>query len=250
MRESSSPSEEKKQAPEAAALTDVGRVRSSNEDAFGLSVETGVFVVCDGMGGAAAGEVASRMAVDAIIERLCTDSGDLSSAALEAAIQAANRRVYDRAQVNPELHGMGTTLVALVLREGQAWVAHAGDSRAYQLRRGELTRCTQDHSLVEEQVRLGQITQEEADYSPLRNVITRAVGTAPFLMPEIVRLDVESGDLFLLCTDGLTGELSDEHIAAILGQQLDLQSCCERLIGEAKAAGGRDNVTCLLARVP
>ena len=249
--ESPSMPAERKQVFEAAALTDVGRVRSSNEDAFGFCAEAGVFIVCDGMGGAAAGEVASRTAVDAIVERLCAvEASAVSNQWLETAIHTANRLVHTRAEGEVSLHGMGTTLVVLVLREGKAWIAHVGDSRCYRLRRGELTRCTQDHSLVDEQVRLGQLTQEEAERSPLRNIITRAVGTEVAVTPELNRLDTESGDLFLLCTDGLSRELSQESIGAILCAQPDLKSCCEALIEAANAAGGRDNVTCLLVRVP
>lgn len=237
-----------KLAFDAAALTDRGRVRSSNEDAFGCCAEADVFVVCDGMGGAAAGEVASRTAVNAMLERLGSGEAEVSEKSLEAAVHAANLLIHARAEREPALHGMGTTLVALVLRDRQAWIAHAGDSRCYLLRNGELRRCTEDHSLVEEQVRHGQLTPEEAEKSPLRNVITRALGTGRAVTPEMNRLDVRSGDLFLLCTDGLTREVCEEKIAAILCEQGNLLIRCEQLMECANDAGGRDNVTCLLVR--
>lgn len=236
---------------ETAALTDVGRVRSANEDAYGLCSEAGFFVVCDGMGGAAAGEVASQTAVAAMTEILCGAQPDEDTRQLlERGIAEANRRVFSRAERDTSLHGMGTTLVSLLVRDGQAWIAHVGDSRCYRLRSGTLERMTQDHSLVDEQVRLGQMTQAEAEASPLRNVITRAVGTRSTVTPDVDTAAAEEGDLFLLCSDGLTKEVPEPRLAELLqGDASDLQVVCERLIAEANVHGGSDNITAILVRV-
>ena len=231
----------------AAALTDRGRKRPSNEDACAFSVEHGVYVVCDGMGGAAAGEVASSMAVDEIMQRLGERSAALPGAA-EEAIAAANQAIHSRAERNPKLSGMGTTLVMLTAEERRVWLLNIGDSRGYRLRGGQLQQITVDHSLVDEQVRSGRMKADEALRSPLRNVITRALGTQPSVTPDVFPLDVEAGDLFLLCSDGLTRELSDELIEAMLKLELPLDGLCARLIGAANKAGGQDNLTCLLVR--
>jgi serine/threonine protein phosphatase PrpC len=235
---------------EAAGLTDVGQVRTSNEDAFGYCVEEGVFALCDGMGGAAAGEVASRIAVDTLINQLCAaDSHENRRKVLEEAIASANQIVHARAEREAALHGMGTTLVAVAIGGDRALVGHVGDSRCYLYRRGELSRLTHDHSLVDEQVRLGQLTQDEADHSPLRNVITRAIGTQTSVSADIAELALEPDDILLLCSDGLTKELSDDRIEAMLADDGDLDGLCGRLIDAAKAAGGHDNVTAVLAKV-
>ena len=235
---------------EAAGLTDVGQVRTSNEDAFGYCLEEGVFALCDGMGGAATGEVASRIAVDTLINQLCAaDSHENRRKVLEEAIASANQIVHARAEREAALHGMGTTLVAVAIGGDRALVGHVGDSRCYLYRRGELSRLTHDHSLVDEQVRLGQLTQDEADHSPLRNVITRAIGTQTSVSADIAELALEPDDILLLCSDGLTKELSDDRIEAMLADDGDLDGLCGRLIDAAKAAGGHDNVTAVLAKV-
>ena len=249
----------------AAALTDRGRKRSSNEDAFGYSVEDGVYLVCDGMGGAAAGEVASSLAIEEVLrlvaERRNTGEEDASLLA-EAAVLSANGVIHSRAQRNPRLSGMGTTLVGLLASERQAYIFHVGDSRCYRLRQGHLELCTMDHSLVEEQVRQGHMTRSEAARSPLRNVITRALGTQHSVQPDVAPAEVEPGDLFLLCSDGLSRELSDEKIEVMLNAHLNagspaegsldeasLDKLCAQLIQAANKAGGHDNITCLLVRV-
>jgi protein phosphatase len=237
---------------EVGALTDVGRVRSANEDAYGLCAEAGFFVVCDGMGGAAAGEIASQTAVNAAIESVChSKHQDKPHKLLEKLAVTVNQRVFSRAQREPSLHGMGTTLVSLLVRDGHAYIAHVGDSRCYRFRESVLERQTQDHSLVDEQVRLGQLTPEEAELSPLRNVITRAIGTRPTVSADIEELKTQPGDIFLLCSDGLTRELTDERIAQLLRGHLsdDVQALCSRLVREAKRAGGNDNITCILVKI-
>jgi protein phosphatase len=229
----------------AAAATDRGRKRPSNEDAFGFSVEHGVYLVCDGMGGAAAGEIASSIAVDEMVRLLEHEVGveNGSRAAsmpmlAEEAIAQANEAIFSRSQHNEKLSGMGTTLVGLLAEERRVWVFNVGDSRCYLLRNGRLEQITLDHSLVEEQVRLGRMSRSEALRSPLRNVITRALGTQNRVTPDIFEVEPEPGDLFLLCSDGLTRELTDAMI----------ESLCARLVEAAKKAGGNDNITCILVR--
>ena len=268
----------------AAAITDRGRKRSSNEDAYGFSVEHGVYLVCDGMGGAAAGEIASSLAVDEVL-RLVTErrganretrtepanghaqngsnAGPIPKIAEEAVV-AANEAIHSRSQRNLRLSGMGTTLVGLLAglpgdpdSEPRVWILNVGDSRCYRLRNGRIQLCTRDHSLVEEQIRLGRMTRAEAAGSPLRNVITRALGTQKNVTPDVIEVEVEHGDLFLLCSDGLSRELSDEKIETILktpnpetlSNPASLEELCARLIQAANKAGGNDNITCLIVRV-
>ena len=240
---------------EAAACSHTGSVRSTNEDSYGVCLAAGTFVVCDGMGGAAAGEIASRLAVDTLIDRMCSgEQTENPQMVLEEAIAAANRLVYLRAERDTSLHGMGTTLVAAIIAGSRAVIAHVGDSRCYLFRAGVLTRQTKDHSLVDEQVRLGQLTQDQADRSPLRNVITRAIGTQKTVAAETSEIDIEEGDLLLLCSDGLTRELPDERIVELLSEMLerdeDVEEISRRLVDAANAAGGRDNITCIVMRVP
>ena len=231
----------------SAALSDRGRKRSTNEDAFALSAESGVYVVCDGMGGAAAGEVASSLAVEETVNTLKSRPAETPLVQVaEQAVRTANETVYQRALRSSHLNGMGTTLVALVIEENHAWILNVGDSRAYRFRAGQLEQITVDHSLVEEQVRAGRMNLAEAQRSPLRNVITRAIGTQSTVTPDIFPLDTEPGDLYLLCSDGLTRELSDKVLTDMLSNHLPLKETCELLIAAANEAGGHDNITCLL----
>ena len=235
----------------AAAVSDRGRKRPSNEDAYGFSVEAGVYLVCDGMGGAAAGEVASTIAVDEVL-RLLTYGNPVNGVRLpdaaQKAICAANEAIFTRAQRNHRLSGMGTTLVALATWEHHVWVLNVGDSRCYRFRRGQLEQLTHDHSLVEEQVRLGRMTPREALHSPLKNVITRALGTQSQVTPDVFEFEAEPGDLFLLCSDGLTRELPDSAIQTLLTGDHTLEALSAGLVEAAKKAGGHDNITCLLVR--
>jgi protein phosphatase len=245
----------------AAAVTDVGRKRSTNQDTYGLSAEHGVYLVCDGMGGAAAGDVASAITAEEMLRLLC--GRDKAAAApleivLSEAIRAANQAIYSRALRNPRLFGMGTTLVGLVTEGRRVVVFNVGDSRCYRLRapgpqQSEpeprlLEQITLDHSLVAEQVRMGRMSRDQAQISPLHNVITRALGTEPDVEPDFFPLEAEAGDLFLLCSDGLTNELDDARIASILAVDLPLDKLCANLVAAANQAGGRDNITCLLVR--
>jgi protein phosphatase len=237
----------------ASALSDRGRKRPSNEDAYGFSVEHGVYLVCDGMGGAAAGEIASSLAIDEVLRplrrraQLPIEVASMPQVA-EQAIRAANGAIYSRAQRNYKLNGMGTTLVAMVVENSHAWILNIGDSRCYRLRNRCLEQLTQDHSLVEEQIRLGRMTRPEALRSPLRNVITRALGTQPSVTPDVFELDTEPGDLFLLCSDGLTREIADAQLELLLASEAPLGELCASLVSAANQAGGHDNITCLLVR--
>lgn len=235
----------------ATALTDRGRKRPSNEDAFGFSVEDGIYLVCDGMGGAAAGEIASSLAVDEVLRLLeghNRNGHNPMPDAVAQAVTAANEAIYSRSQRNQRLSGMGTTLVALAVHERHAWVLNIGDSRCYRLRDDRLEQLTQDHSLVEEQVRMGRMSRSEAIRSPLRNVITRALGTQCRVTPDVFELEMKPGDLLLLCSDGLTREIPDKLIESILSSNRGLEELCFSLVEAAKKAGGHDNITCLLVR--
>jgi serine/threonine protein phosphatase PrpC len=232
----------------AAAATNRGKRRPTNEDAFGYSVEHGVYVVCDGMGGAAAGEIASSLAVDEMMRLMHTPVGLPAKDAALHAIQAANTAIYCRSHRSARLSGMGTTLVSLVTEESRAWVLNVGDSRCYRLRGNLLEQVTLDHSLVEEQVRLGRMTPDEALHSPLRNVITRALGTQNEVTADVFEMETEPGDVFLLCSDGLTREVDDRRIEEILAGGQPLDEVCESLVCTANKAGGRDNITCVVVR--
>jgi protein phosphatase len=237
----------------------VGSKRPSNEDAFGFSAEDGVYVVCDGMGGAAAGEIASSIAVHEVLQRLSgRDEAKPLVDLVDEAIFAANQAIHSRALSNPQLNGMGTTLVGLVTEGRRVLVFNVGDSRCYRLstpgaeregaQRSKVEQISLDHSLVEEQVRMGRMTHEEAQHSAYRNVITRALGTQASVEPDLFELEAVPGEIFLLCTDGLTGEIGDAQIESILSVDLPLNELCARLVDEAKQAGGHDNITCLLVR--
>jgi PPM family protein phosphatase len=241
---------------EAAGASHRGRVRPANEDTYTFrldeSGEVGNFVVCDGMGGAAAGEIASRIAAETMLDAM--SAGALTASRMQQAVASANSNVYSRAERDPKLCGMGTTLVALGLRRGNGWVANVGDSRCYRFRSGKLERLTVDHSLVDEQVRLGKLTPDQAAVSPFRNVITRAVGTDAQVTADIQEIETMPGDMYLLASDGLTRELSDDRISRILQaengpEQLVPAELVNHLIEAANQAGGQDNVTCLLVHV-
>ena len=180
------------------------------------------------------------------------DAGKALDEVIEEAISTANEAIFSRSQTNPRLNGMGTTLVALVVADNHIRVLNIGDSRCYRLRSEHLEQISQDHSLVDEQVRLGRMTPAEALRSPLRNVITRALGTQSHVTPDVFELAAEPGDLFLLCSDGLTRELPDLQIEALLSEGLPtispLVNLCRRLVEAANQAGGADNITCLLVR--
>ena len=228
----------------ATLRTDIGRLRRQNEDAAWFDESRAVFAVADGMGGHLAGEVASRMAIEAV-QRMAQENACPGIAALREAVASAHETILAHAQDHIECAGMGTTLSVLWLGVNYAYIAHVGDSRIYRLREGSLTQITQDHSLVEELVRAGLITREQARTHPRRNIITRALGTHGENEPDLLVTDVRDGDLFLLCTDGLTGMVADGDIERVLREN-DMETAADRLLALALEAGGRDNVTLIL----
>jgi protein phosphatase len=237
---------------ETASLSDVGRRRASNQDAFGgLVAASGarLLVVADGMGGHAGGATASRLAVETVEEFVGRSTGD-PAALLQAALEAANRRIHEEARSDPSLAGMGTTGVALLFpSNGGAWVAHVGDSRAYRLRDARLEQLTPDHSLVGELERRGMITAEEARVHPRRNEVLRCIGVDPEVDVDVAPVDVQPGDWYLLCSDGLCGVLGDEEIAAELLRAAP-EVAARRLVDAANERGGPDNITVQIARIP
>ncbi len=224
--------------------TDRGKVRSGNEDAF--AVEPPLFVVADGLGGHQAGEVASGIAVDAVVE-LAPEELDVD--ALADSVRVANERIIRAAHEGVGREGMGTTVTAAVVRGTRIALAHAGDSRAYLLRDGRLDRLTHDHSVVGEMVRSGTLTEEEARHHPSRSVITRALGSDPDMPVDRLEVTASPGDLLLLCTDGLHGMLDEDAIADILVSAPDPRHAVDRLVSAALDAGGADNVTVVVVRV-
>jgi protein phosphatase len=231
---------------QSAGRTDPGRVRRRNEDTFVL--DPPLFVVADGMGGAQAGEVASRLTAAAFREY--HDADDLPPGErLQAIIQEANRRVYERASAESDFSGMGTTVTAALLIGGRVILGHVGDSRAYRIRNGELEQLTEDHSLVGDLMRSGRLTQEEADAHPQRSVITRALGTDPEVDIDMVTADAAPGDRFLLCSDGLTTMVGDDDILGILAAAPTLDDAARELVRAANTGGGEDNVTVVLFAV-
>jgi protein phosphatase len=235
---------------EVAGLTDVGCKRSNNEDSFGYDLAAQLFVVCDGMGGMAAGEVASSTAVHQLLQFF--NHHATSAAAVEErlyqAIVHANQEVRTLSQEKEELRGMGTTLVAACLDGRKIVIGNVGDSRAYFLRNGGCVQITQDHSYLAEQVRNGVMTADDADASPLQSLITRAIGTADSVEPDLFSAALEPGDMVLLTTDGLTRYADAGAIAKIVLANPDMQQTCQSLIDTAKEQGAVDNVTCLLLR--
>ncbi len=227
-----------------AGVTDTGRRRMRNEDA--LVLRSPLFAVADGMGGARAGEIAARLAAGALEE---ADSGASGERAISALIEEANRRIWERSLADPETAGMGTTVTAALVDEvgGTVAIGHVGDSRAYLLRDGVLQQLSTDHSLVAELVQSGVLTPEEAERHPQRSAITRALGTDPNVDVELQTVAGQVGDLFLLCSDGLSAMLSDAEVsAAIDGAGGDPQASGEALVDAANAHGGEDNITVVL----
>ncbi len=238
---------------ETFGATDVGRVRAANQDNLGKfgSWDRGLIMLCvaDGMGGHRAGEVASEMAIDAVKE-VFEAGAELPPDLLMSALRTANHKIFSAASRDANLSGMGTTAVAMLLDgSSQSWIAHVGDSRAYRLRAGRLEQLTGDHSVVGELVRRGQLTSEEARVHPHSNEILRALGTQPEVDIELTPINVQPGDRFLLCSDGLSGMLPDPEIEDVLGREAPRQAA-EQLIQFANEAGGTDNITVQIARVP
>jgi protein phosphatase len=230
---------------EQAGRTDVGRQRSANEDS--LVVRPPLFAVADGMGGAKAGEVASAVAVEAV--EAARESGEPAEAQLAGIVRDANRRIYDLAVADESRRGMGTTLTLAKVHDGEVSLAHVGDSRAYRMRDGELSQLTRDHSLVAELERSGQITPEAAEHHPQRSIITRALGPEPDVEVDTYTLAGRDGDLFLICSDGLTSMISDEEVTSILRSADSLDAAADALVRAANQSGGKDNITVILFRL-
>jgi len=250
-------------AVEVTGKTDVGNVRANNEDNFGYDARYGIFVVCDGMGGQAAGEVASKIGVDTILNYFRTagrpggspqpekavDGFSPLGQALMGAISQANLAILETGKKNESSAGMGSTLVAALVRDSALCIGNIGDSRIYLVRNGVIQQLTDDHSLVMEQVRRGYLTVEQAEVSDLRNVILKALGTEEGIDPDIEDLIALPGDVLLLTSDGLTRNVRDEEILQIVASSSSLEKACNTLIQTAKGRTADDNITCLLLRI-
>ncbi len=246
-----------------AGETDVGKTRDHNEDAFYLPAEERFAIVADGMGGHASGEVASQLAVETIVDYFQRTAegqevtwpyklghGRISENRLVASIMLANQRIYEQAQANPKYKGMGTTVVSILFEEDFALLAHVGDSRIYRIRPGEIVQLTQDHSFLNEYARMKGITVDEAQaLLRQKNVVSRALGMKPMVKVDVMRINPSLGDIYLLCTDGLSDMLPDEAIHAITLSEQNLDKACDKLIEAANEAGGKDNITVVLARI-
>lgn len=242
-----------------ASLSDIGQVRQKNEDAAGFSRPSGkrereekgtVFVVADGMGGHRGGEIASKLAVDTIISNyFASEEPDLVEC-LRESFDKANKLILEKSQSDASLFGMGTTCTAMVMLNDQAHFGHVGDSRAYVLRGGKLIQLTEDHSLVGEMVRSGILSDEDAQHHPKRNVITRSLGTTEELATDFPQTpyEINDGDTFLLCSDGLTSLVSDVEVREILGNGT-AKKCCSELVALANEKGGKDNITVQVIKV-
>lgn len=249
---------------QAAGLSDRGLKRSHNEDSLSVVPDLGLFIVADGMGGHNAGEVASRQAIESIVEFLRDAPAEteswpipgnpelsLNENKIVSAVKMANRDLCRLAMEHPEYHGMGTTLVGMLLDPASSMVSvsHVGDSRCYRLRGGKLDKLTLDHSWVEEQLQRGIISEEEARNHRWKNVITRALGNKLDVEVEVQTQELQHGDLFLLCSDGLSGMVNSDKMEEIMTGLPDLEDCAQQLIKAANDQGGHDNISLILVRI-
>ena len=238
-----------------AARSDVGMIRSGNEDNHdsAVNVNRGLFIVADGMGGHAAGEVASLMAVQTVMQELAElhgiDDAGKAAARLSDSLRTANRNIHDRTLSESDKQGMGTTASVLVLDEKKYLIGQVGDSRVYLLRDGALHQLTKDHSYVQEQVDAGFLTPEQAKYHPYSNVITRCVGASHDVEPDVYKGDAKTGDVFLVASDGLTGMVDDRRIHTLLMARAEPERKVHSLISEANGRGGLDNITAIVVHV-
>jgi serine/threonine protein phosphatase PrpC len=244
---------------QAAGNTDIGLVRKNNEDNFGYDLRHGIFVVCDGMGGQQAGELASKIAVDTVLDyfRQARNVAPVGGARFEgvspravglaSAIQLANQSIHESGARNLHHAGMGSTIVAVVVEGNLFSIANVGDSRIYLIRQNDAVQLTNDHSLVMEQVRRGLMTLEEAEQSKMQNVIVRALGTDDSVEPDLADHEFKSDDVLLLCSDGMSRYVKNEKMAEAVSQD-SLEQACTDLIEAAKSGGSDDNITCLLVR--
>lgn len=234
---------------QACAKTDIGLKRDNNEDSFFVDKQQGLFIVADGMGGHAAGEIASQIAVESVRRSLQTTDGKSPLEQLKQAIGEANLAVADAANSNIAHKGMGTTLTVLLLSQQQAHLAHVGDSRVYRLHNKQLEQLSDDHSLSAEQLRQGLISIEEAQRSNLGNILLQAIGISAEMDICLKHLPLAVGESYLLCSDGLSNMLADTEIEKILNQPGNLDNRCNRLIDDAIAAGGKDNITAIIVQI-
>lgn len=235
---------------EAAGQSHPGRQRRRNEDAFAVHLDLGLFVVADGMGGHAAGEVASRVAVEAVAAHVHAGTASRAVDLLVEAVRAANHAVLDASRADIHAHDMGTTIASVLVRGDRVVVAHVGDSRVYRHRKGRLETLTDDHSLVAECVRSGYLTPERALSFPYKHFITRSLGADDRLEVDVRVIEAQPGDVILLCSDGLSGVVDEEDIARILDAEPCVDAAAQRLVDRANAAGGPDNVTVVIVRWP
>lgn len=235
------------------AKTDKGNVRESNQDAYAVgefSDEVVWSVVCDGMGGAAGGNIASALAVKVISDKINASYRDQMrdpsiKNMLDSALTAANIEVYDFAEAQPELRGMGTTVVCAIVRDNQAYIAHAGDSRAYVINNGNIKQITTDHSMVQDLLSRGRITVEEAEHHPNKNIITRAVGVDKSIKIDFEQIDLNDDDTLMLCTDGLSNYVSNDEITELMSDGKHY-AFADRLVQKANSNGGGDNITVVI----
>lgn len=232
------------------SLTDIGKVREINQDSFAVDLETGLFLVADGMGGHAAGEKASQTAVEIITEKIKAGAGAASNGQLldllQNSIQEANREIINASMEDQSMRGMGTTATVLVTRGNQVYVGHVGDSRAYMVRNRRIDQITDDHSIVAQLVRARAITPQEAARHPYRNVITRCLGMQVDVEADTQQRELKAGDRLLICSDGLSGLVSDDEMLQHVLSSTDPQKTCEDLVNLANDRGGNDNITVVL----
>jgi serine/threonine protein phosphatase PrpC len=236
---------------EVGSGTNTGMIRPGNEDSLFVDSPAGLFVVADGMGGHAAGEIASEMAVRIIADELRTvrSVNDGVVVQVKDAMRRANLAIFERTLTEVDKQGMGTTASLLIIREGKYLIGQVGDSRVYLLREGVLTQLTKDHSYVQEQVDAGFLTPEQARYHPYSNVITRCVGASAEVEPDTYTGEVKRGDTFLVASDGLTGMVDDRRLQSLLQSKANAQRVVEAMISEANGRGGLDNITAIVVRV-
>ncbi|MFP5502385.1 MAG: Stp1/IreP family PP2C-type Ser/Thr phosphatase [Candidatus Sericytochromatia bacterium] len=232
------------------SLTDIGKVREINQDSFAVDLETGLFLVADGMGGHAAGEKASQTAVEIITEKIKAGAAAASNGQLldllQTSIQEANREIINASMEDQSMRGMGTTTTVLVTRGNQVYVGHVGDSRAYMVRNRRIDQITDDHSIVAQLVRARAITPQEAARHPYRNVITRCLGMQVDVEADTQQRELKAGDRLLICSDGLSGLVSDDEMLQHVLSSTDPQKTCEDLVNLANDRGGNDNITVVL----
>lgn len=235
---------------QASAESNVGQVRKTNEDAFGFDLDRGLFVVCDGVGGRQAGEVASRLAVDTLLDTFARQTDEnIGGDLLHRSIQRVNRVLHQASSAEPAYTGMSTTVVAAQFDGQRMTIAHVGDSRAYLMRDLSLHRLTEDHSLLAEHMRAGRGAMTDIQAEKLESVLTQALGAGQFVVPAVTTVRVMIGDCFLLATDGLTRSISHSQIQSHLIAAVSPEHACRQLINSANRAGGTDNITCMVVQI-